>query len=100
MSTQPPRNARSLFGANPRHVVAAVVRHPDIGTVEGDPLGVCCHGVGAHGGSSGGQQLRHVVAAVVHHPDIGTVEGDANGAASHGVGAHCGSSRQIGRASC
>src|ERR1019366_1843682 len=59
------------------HGVAAAVRHPDVGAVEGDPGPAAgADKERALRGAVAGTQLRDVEAGGACYPDAGTVEGD------------------------
>src|ERR1017187_4826423 len=57
-------------------VAADGVRHPDVSTVEGDPLREAEDRERALRGAVAGTQLRDVEAGGACYPDAGTVEGD------------------------
>src|SRR6266568_481714 len=70
-------------GSQLGHAAAAVVRHPEVGSVEGHPERVGTRGEGPEDRPVGGPELGHAVAASVRHPDAGAVEGHLGREAAH-----------------
>src|SRR5437763_1572927 len=59
------------------HGVTAIVRHPDVGSVEGESEGAEARSISADKRAIACSQLRYRINAIVHHPDVGAVEGDS-----------------------
>src|SRR6266567_3071219 len=73
-------------GSQLGHAAAAVVRHPEVGSVEGHPERDGTRGEGPEARPVGGPELGHGVAALVRHPDVGSVESHATRGGTHGEG--------------
>ena len=58
-----------------RHSVAATIRDPDVGSVEGHSSWETPSRIGPDHRAGTGQQLGHIVVVLVRHPDVGPVEG-------------------------
>ena len=62
--------------------VAALICHPDVGSVKGHAKRGVPHAEVAEVSTVAGPQLGHGVAALIRYPDIDSVKGDAERAAS------------------